>query len=745
MRAYAHFFHAHPRWVAAFVVVALGVFGVGLTRLAFDDEPRGILRSDAPEFALLEEVWRDFGADDNEALVVLDGGPVLSVDGLRALERLVRDLRGIDGVERVSSIASLVEFRGLVPRPLVPAAEAFGALTEAERDALAERVAAHPLVAGRLVSGDGETALIVAHIAPDVVEVEDLTLVVDAIRSTVERISAESPRRARVTGIPSVRVELYRTTRFEQILFFSLASLLCTAIAWWLFRDWRSVVVAAVPPFFGAVFAGGAFGWLGWRIDLLGTVIPMLVTVIGFTDAVHLTIHARHEIGAGRTPLAAAADAIRRVGKACFLTSLTTAIGFGSLALGQIEVINRFGLMSALAMGLAFVAVLSGLPVLAALLLRPGQRDTRRSSELLFARLVPWIERRAAWIVGVGALLVLGLGAVATTLETENHLLEATPKDSPTFTALRDLEEAFGGALPMYVLVEWDESLAWSDESVRAAVRDVSAFLDADSDTGRAFSVFDALRAAPPVSPETALELVPEAITGRLVRPDLGRLLVAALVPDAGRDVMLPLFQRVEAELDRLDAAHPGVTLRLTGTDVVARTHIHAMIADLATSLGFATLVIFLAISWAFGSFRYGLASLLPNVFPLVVIAGVIRVSGRSLEMSSAVVFSVLLGLAVDDTIHFLSRWRDERARTDAPLRPTLIHVGKAITWTTIVLSAGLGVTLTSSVPTTRWFATLCIVGLVAAWFGDLILLPALMYLGRRRPRELVSTSEQTP
>lgn len=334
--------------------------------------------------------------------------------------------------------------------------------------------------------------------------------------------------------------------------------------------------------------------------------------------------------------------------------------------------------------------------------------------------------------VGRCLALVLGLGGLSLQLETENRLLEATPDESPTFTAMRDLEEAFGGALPMYVLVEWPADLAWHADEVRAAVRDVSAFLDGDEASGRAFSVFDVLAAAPPVAPDAALALVPDEVGARLVRPELRRLLVAALVPDAGRDVMLPLFERVEGELARLAEAHPEVSMHLTGTDVVARKHINAMISDLATSLGFASLVIFLAISWAFRSFGYGLVSLLPNVFPLVVIGAAIHLSGRSLEMSSAVVFSVLLGLAVDDTIHFLSRWRDEHERTDAPLEPTLVHVGKAITWTTVVLGAGLAITLTSGVPTTRWFAKLCILGLGAAWIGDLLLLPALMALRER-------------
>lgn len=721
-----------PLTILFVVVGLLVVLGAGLPKVEFDDEPRDILRSDSEDFALLEEIWEQFGADDNETPIVLDGGSLFTVEGIATLERLVEELRGVEGVVRVTSVAGLFDFQGVIPRRLLPSSTAFAELDEVGRARVRERVLQNPLVKDSLVSSDGNLCLLVAHIDESVTKIEPLTPVVDGIVDVTERLSAETNRRVRATGIPSVRVELYRTARYEQVLFFSLASILCAFIAFWLYRDVRAVLVAAIPPFVGTIFAHGAFGWLGWKVDLLGTVIPMLVTVIGFTDSMHLTIHARHAVLEGMSPRLAAVDAVRKIGKACFLTSLTTAIGFGSLVLGSIETIGRFGEMCAVAMLLAFVAVLTVLPLLAMWLLRPSEAEEKAFGGGLLKRLGPWIDRRATRVAWVGVVLVVGLGWLSSRLETENHLLEATATDSDTYTALRDLESAFGGALPMYVLCEWPEGTEWHDDRVSASVERVTEFLSLHPDTGRAYSIFDLVAAGPVGTPEFVLGTLPNEITKRLIRADKRRLLVATPVPDGDRDVMLTLFDDVRAKLAQIEAEHPHVELSLTGTDIVARNHIHAMISDLARSLLFASVVIFFAISWGFGSFRIGLASVLPNLFPLVVVGGVIELSGRSLEISSAVVFSVLLGIAVDDTIHFLARWRHEAKAGREPLTPTLVHVGKTITWTTIVLAAGLAITLVSVVPTTRWFATLCITGLGAAWVGDLIFLPALMALMRR-------------
>jgi predicted RND superfamily exporter protein len=198
------------------------------------------------------------------------------------------------------------------------------------------------------------------------------------------------------------------------------------------------------------------------------------------------------------------------------------------------------------------------------------------------------------------------------------------------------------------------------------------------------------------------------------------------------------LFENIQLGLRALEQKHTRIRMHLTGTDFVARSNVNGMILDLAISLGFAALLIFGVIALEFRSLRLGLISLLPNLFPLALVGGYLYWSGRPLQMSSAILFTVLLGLAVDDTIHFLWRYRRERAQTgDVRLATTraFFSVGRAIAITTLVLMLGFGCLVFSAIPLNQLFAGLACLGLVGALLGDLVFLPALLFLFDRQSK----------
>ena len=284
----------------------------------------------------------------------------------------------------------------------------------------------------------------------------------------------------------------------------------------------------------------------------------------------------------------------------------------------------------------------------------------------------------------------------------------------------------------------------WTQFNFRVAIRLVGAteplcggeFAEVDG-LGRPLSFLGFLDAFPNgrAAPRATLALVPEEAQRRLLRADLGKAIVLAPVPDGGNEVMDPIFDGIEGVIADLRRAHPELAFELTGTDKVARANVNRMIDDLARSIAFAVLVIFGVIALEFRSLRIGLLSLLPNLFPLILVGGVLRLLGQPLQMATAVLFTVLLGLAVDDTIHFLSRYRrEQRAGGGAgdPIERALLSVGRAILVTTIVLVVGFGTVGLSEVPTNRVFAALSVLGLVGAWIGDLVFLPALLAWTRR-------------
>lgn len=738
MDGYAQLFASKRFLVVAFVGVMSLLAIVGLGRLEFDDVPRGIFVSEDEAHDRLEQLYAEFGSDDNEILLVLEADDWFAGNRVRYLRRLSSELRELERIEAVAGLSDLFVFEGGSLRPLLP---------EDPDDAedpieTGRRVEEHPLASGRLLSADGRTTLIVARLDEGAIAITDIQPAVRAIRQVVERQPDDSGVSVRLTGVPPIRVEIYTTISREQWIFFFIGSALCLLLSTLLFRSFQAVLVTSIPPLFGSFWAVGFMGLLGQRVDILSAALPMLVIVIGFTDSVHLMIDVRISRGAGQGPLGSAVEAIRHLGLPCALTSLTTGVGFGSLAVGNVGMVGRFGVLAALSVVLVFLAVITVLPLLASFFPNVGTSSSRVAGPWSgrFARLIDLVTAHPRATVACGVLTTAALLLSAWTLVPENRLAEALPRGE-AYQGLIRCEAAFGGILPAYVLVEWNDSIDVGSPELASAIAEAEALLDQTPEVSAPLSFLSLLDLVPGgrSNPAAFLPLLPAEVAARFVRLDLSKAVIRAQVPDGDSGVMTPLYTHLVSRLEEIDARYPNLELHLTGTDFVARSNVNGMIDDLTRSLAFAILIIFGVIALEFRSIFLGLVSLIPNLFPLAVVAGLLVLFDMPLQMSSAVLFTVLLGLAVDDTIHFLARVRRESAGPGASsdprqvLRNSFLAVGKAILITTIVLGAGFSSLVFSSVPTTQTFGIFAVAGLFAALIGDLILLPALLMLRRRR------------
>ncbi len=741
MHGYAQFFARRRGLLWALVLTASVVAAFGLTRLSVDDVPREIFAVEDETYERLLRVYEDFGVDDNDAFLVLESEDVLSPESLRVSAELASKAVEIEGVDEVTWAGSIPVFDGgLLPTNLE-------AIAARDPDRVASIAHAHSLIGRRFVSEDQRTALVLCRFANDRIAIEQIEPGVRELRELVASTDSGDVR-VRVTGIPPIRVDIFRIIREDQVRFFLIGGVLSTLVALLLFRNLGAVVASVVPPLFGALWAYGVLGLIGAKLDLLSGVLSMLVIVIALTDSVHLMIDVRISRAQGLGKVEAAADAIRHLGLPCFLTSLTTAVGFGSLGLGTVPAIRNFGLLASISVAMAFLAVITVMPLIASLFEHVGESHARapREAQKFWStppgRFLTGVLRRPVLVTGAGVLATLALLSSTVQLVPENRLTEALPQEE-AYEALMATQEAFGGILPAYVLVEWPEGASLDDAPVETAVADVAHLLEEIEGLGRPFSYLDYLDAVPGgrARPTATLELLPNDAVRAVLRDDLGQALVGAPVPDEGSERMLPMFEAIEEGLEELSARHAGFAFHLTGTDYVARSNINLMIDDLARSLSFAVQIIFGVIALEFRSIRLGLMSLLPNLFPLVLVGGALKVFGLPLQMGSAVLFTVLLGLAVDDTIHFLARYRRERRaareRGDDPdalevLEAAYLAVGRAIGVTTLVLVVAFGAVALSTVPTNRIFAVMSCLGLVGALIGDLVLLPAALRLGAR-------------
>ena len=745
--------------IAVFLVLMTVWAAVGITRLGFDDVPRRVYQTQSEEFRTLDEFFKDFGSDESDCLLVLEADNFFTPAAVGTLRRLVADVGAIDGVEAVYSMDDVRTFEpSSLPfgRNLLPDVDAdVAAFERARHTALGDpdhpAHPAHPMVRGHMLSEDGHTQLVVVKLDSTRDSIVQIAPLIGEIRRAAKAATHKSGVRVRLTGIPPIRVEIYQAVQRDAVKFTIIGALLSVLTAIALFRRiWPALIVSGAGAL-GAVWTLGAMGWVGEKLNVINVVLPTLIIVVGLTDAVHLMADIRRSLAAGRTPLEASKDALRHLGLACMMTSVTTAVGFGSLLVAEAEIIKYFGLACAAGALFTMVAVLTTVPLLCSTSLGhyiQGKSEPAETplSQRLAGALIDRIIARAPLVTAVGVVVTMLLATSALRLHPDSWLTETIPAENASFQALRHCDEHMGGSLITYVLVEWDASRNINSPEVLEAIERTQQVLEKNPDTQYPLSVINVAQSLPEAlgtwqerlkilldvkrNKETLLGQPLNDLLGRLLSQQSRRAIVSARVRDVGSAHHQKMLTSLRKELRQIEADYDGISLRLTGTVAAATGSIDQMIIDLAWSLGLAAAVIFLMMTLVFRSFRFGLLSLLPNVFPLVVTSTVMVVMDIPLQLTTVIVFTICLGIAVDDTIHFLNRFQRELAAggdVPAAVRRAFLAVGRALVMTTLILLAGFGSVTLSEMPSSRLFAWLSCTAIASALIGDLVILPAMV------------------
>lgn len=709
-----------------------------MTRIGFDDNPRDVFRTDDSDFHFMEEVFAQFGPDENDCFVVVQAEQLFSAPSISDLRNLSAEIADVDGVTSVLSFADprLVVFDPL-PRPLLPNPQRMtdAALRRAESDALA-----HPLVSGLLLSEDARYALLMVRMRRDELTIDEMQPAIKALWEIAQRWTETSTLEVQLTGIPAIRVEAFNLVREQTASYTAWGVVVGVTVVLLLMRRLAAVFVVLSAAGVGALWTIGALGIVGEPITIFTTVLPMLVLIIGLTDAVHLAFDIRESRSRGVSPIESARGALRHLTGACLLTSITTVLGFGSLAVTDIDIIRRFGLACAAGCGLAFFAVITVVPLLASsriglqVLPPRGGKSLARLGVGLLDGLADWTLRYRWSVTAAGIVLATLMLLFATGLSPENEISENLPDDARSMVALRTVDAQFGGMLPVFVVVDWPEEIDLSSPELKRVLERVHQVCEQHSGVNQPLSILNVMRAVPGIDPR----FLPPELLRNLVHVEGHRAVVVVRAQDLGSSYLRSAFADLSLQLDDLGREIPGYRFRLTGSAVFVTGIIERMITDLASSLGLATVFIFGTMAVACRSIRIGLICLLPNAVPLLVTASLLLVFDGTLRFAAVVVFSVCLGIAVDDTIHLVSRFQRELndcGDVDTAVRRSVRAVGLALSVTTTILVIGLSIPIGSDVPANRMFAALSCVAVAAAFVCDLVLLPAMLACFVRSPQ----------
>lgn len=680
-----------------------------------------------------------------DAILVVESDQLFSQRGVDALRHVINKLESLDFVTRVTwmdSIPSMNLF-GLA-EPLFPKAPASPERFERTK----QRALEHPFIRGQLLSDDARTALLLIDF--DFLMIPSDDACISGLREVATAAVAEFPDVAMsfaVTGRVPIVVTSVRGQDSDRLKYQLIAYGIILALSVILFRGFSAVVIVAIAAALGVFWTVGLVGF--FEIDfnpLVNVILPVLVSLVGFTDGVHLMATIRKIRATGATAHQAAVEGIRQVGLACMLTSLTTAIGLGSLLLGHHEMVRDFGLCSVIGVTATFLAVITWIPVACSTWLGRNlhvglehsliERNLSRISVIIDVVLA----RRKTFAYG-GILLTVVMALFCLQLRPDERQTTTLPKNSEPALAMAQVDRAMGGLETSQVKIEWGEGI--DADEVAEMIAAVDQVLKREPLLGHPLSI---MTIAAALSGEgnrnsqlSMIELLPPTLKRTFYSPEERRANITFRVQDLGIAKYNPVFNSVEAQLLELQQQHPGFTLQLGGSAVWRWRNLYQIVIDLLASLGSAALIIFAVLGLAFRSVRVGLISIIPNIFPLAV-AGVYLVwIEQSLEIVTVCAFTVCLGIAVDDTIHFLSRFFEERphaATDDEAIRRAFTGVGTALIITTLVLIAGFSSVFFSDARDHILFASMGTITIAAALLGDLLILPAMLSLFLKRPRD---------
>lgn len=752
------------RWPVFGILIAVSLLAALLaTRLRFDFTPQAIFAANDDAVAYSEQFKKTFGYEDAALLVVIKAtgdADVLSAEILEWQTNRILDLSKHKNITDVIAVPnmplpaiSLSSPGGLTTRRLVRQLP----LTEADETRIRATVADNPLMQGTFVSKDLRLGSMVIAFSPDARQIDRLRTIVTKIEATFAASPPPPGYRLHMTGLAAMRLDIVDSLRDDLLWSVPIAGAVLLVALLIVFRGSASILVPLLAIAMGLAWMLAIIVLMGEHLNIISNVLPLLMMIIGVSNCVHvLSRYAEDSKSLNGDRLGATLRTITRMGPACFLTYATTAIGFASLTAAKSDVLVALGWQAAVGMGLLF---LSTIGVHATLL--PSFNAPPLGAKI--SPIGPVVATAGYFVARHPRLTVLlSVAIVGCSLWSgrnvviDSYHVETYEADHPMMQTLHLVDEHLGGVLPLEISLTADEPERLLSPEIYAKVAQAQAFAFEKPEVLFARSYIDLhqeLYAKRKNDPKLRLVMptLDEQGEQRLARShklldrfskelhyraflteDSRRARLLLRLDEVGTRRTGQLIARLQEKLAEIFPPESGIVTRITGDAFLNASRMDRFVRDLFTSLLMAAVTMFGIIALLFRSLRVGLIAALPNLTPLFVTLGYMHLRGYDMNASNVIVFAISLGIAVDDSIHFLARFHAEvNADGDVPaaIRRTLEGAGRAIVVTSFLILVGLAVLATSSFLPTQRFAELTAVTIVAALLGDLLLLPGCLAL----------------
>ena len=546
------------------------------------------------------------------------------------------------------------------------------------------------------------------------------------------------------SGIPVVRTTYVEYMIADNIKFIPPVGLLLILVLGFLFRHWLYVVIPLLTVSLTAIWILGFMSLTGKGLNIMTYMVPTLLFIIGVSDSIHLLSRMNIYLSKNNDIETSLIKSMQDMGKALFLTSLTTAAGFLALLYASIEVVRDLGLFIAIGVFIAYLLTMTFIPASIMILksrINFKKIDEEKGRQKFLKKLGLIIITNPLKTISISLCITILFSVGIFFIKTDSSLLSDLHPESGLYKDLKNVEKLYGGVLPLEIVVSRLDSLNANiiDSTSLSSISLLHDFLENEIPNSQWISPLTILKAVAyqidtsisfPISNIEIKELIFIANEGidKFLNFDQTKMRISGLLPD------LTSLQANKLENSINNYANmyfpSNLKVSVTGTMPIALKTNSYLVKDLFGGFGIAFIFICITMGLLFLSFRMGLLSIIPNIFPILFAAGFLGFSSIAIRPPTAITFAVCLGIAVDDTLHFLFKFWQERKAGNSPevaVLNTVQTTGLAMLTSTMVLVAGfLVLTFSTFIPTSQ-FGLISAITLTVAVVIDLTLLPALL------------------
>ncbi|MDA9555569.1 MMPL family transporter [Pelobium sp.] len=708
-----------------------------------------------------------FGEDGSLMVLGIQNNRLFQKDFFNEWFKLHQNIKKISGIKQVLSLANLVELKKdtvdkkFVLNPLVPKEITH----QNELDSLKKELSNLPFYKDFLFNSAQNASIMAITFDQNTLQTANQIKAIKEIKKLSSNFEKQEKTTVHYSGLPYIKTVLSGLIAKEFSLFLGLSVLISAIILWLFFRSIYAVVFPVLFVLFGVVWTVALMALAGFEITLLTGIIPPIIVIIGIPNSILILNKYRTEFAKSEDQIVALSLTIQKIAITTFIANLTTAIGFGVLYFTQSNVLKEFGTTAAIGVMFTWAICLFMLPIILSFLPHPKIKTKTKHQANILAKFLLWVDHlvhqnRKTIYYSTALITLIALIGIAK-ININSFMVDDLPKNDPIYTDLKFFESTFNGVLPLEISVDAQKKNGIVNLSTINKIDRLEKLIASYPDFGKGISITNVLKYSSqafyngnpvfyriPNDMEKNFILMYAANSGKknnmmqsFLDKDRQVTRITFQMKDVGSKKMNTLLAELQPKINHI--FNPNrYQVSFTGPIIMYVKGSNYLVKNLKESLLLAIFLIAIIMWILFRGFKMIVISLLPNLIPLLITAGIMGYFGIPIKPSTILIFSIALGIASDQTIYFLTSYQQEVKSSGHHISSVISKIiketGFSMIYTAIILFLGFGIFAFSTFGGTVALGTLLAITLVLAMLFNLIFLPALLLsLEKSKPKNI--------